>query len=206
MVELCSKGDSVHGKTLERMDDGRLVAWRVLDACACPGGKSFSAALDMANDGQIYSFDLHRNKLSLIEKGAEKLGVTIISTEERDARQPKTDLIGRADRVLCDAPCSGLGVIAKKPDIRYKNLDECAKLPEIQYNVLCGAAEYVRADGVLVYSTCTLNPAENENVVSRFLESHAGFELVSMKTFFPHKDGCDGFFAAKMIRKKSITI
>ena len=173
----------------------------VVDTCACPGGKSFSAAVDMKNDGKVFSFDLHKNKLSLIEKGASALGITIISTEERDARQPKAELVGRADRVLCDAPCSGLGVIAKKPDIRYKNLDGCAKLPEIQYGVLCGASEYVKNGGTLVYSTCTLNPAENENVVSRFIENHAGFELGSMKTFFPHKDGCDGFFAAKMIRK-----
>ena len=172
----------------------------VVDTCACPGGKSFSAAIDMENRGQIYSFDLHANKLSLVKKGADKLGITIIETGERDARSPAEELIGKADKVLCDAPCSGLGVIAKKPDIRYKNLDDIKKLPEIQYAVLCGAAEYVRDGGVLVYSTCTLSPDENENNVEKFLAGHGEFTLVSEKTFFPHKDGCDGFFAAKMIK------
>lgn len=179
---------------------GAKAGETVVDTCACPGGKSFSAAIDMENTGRIYSFDLHRNKLSLIEKGAEKLGISIIETSERDARKPDESLLGRADRVLCDAPCSGLGVIAKKPDIRYKNLDEIKKLPEIQYAVLCGAAEYVRDGGVLVYSTCTLNPDENENTVTKFLSEHGDFSLDSMKTFFPHRDGCDGFFAARMIK------
>ncbi|MBQ7314017.1 MAG: 16S rRNA (cytosine(967)-C(5))-methyltransferase RsmB [Clostridia bacterium] len=94
----------------------------VVDTCACPGGKSFSMAIDMNNTGKLYSFDLHKNKLSLIKSGAEKLGITMIETGCRDAREPDGSLIGTADRVLCDAPCSGLGVIAKKPDIRYKDL------------------------------------------------------------------------------------
>lgn len=180
----------------------------VVDTCACPGGKSFSMAVDMHNEGTLYSFDLHKNKLPLIEKGAEKLGITIIRTEARDARKPAELLIGKADRVLCDAPCSGLGVLAKKPDIRYKNLDDIARLPEIQYGVLCGASEYVKSGGTLVYSTCTINKKENEEVVKKFLENHADFTLGTdpllpdgMRTFLPHKDHCDGFFAAKMTRK-----
>ncbi len=173
----------------------------VVDTCACPGGKSFSAAIDMENRGKVFSFDLHANKLSLIEKGAARLGISIIETAERDARTPDASLVGQADRVLCDAPCSGLGVIAKKPDIRYKDLSSLARLPEIQYGVLCGASEYVKNGGTLVYSTCTLNPDENERTVERFLGEHADFDLISEKTFFPHIDGCDGFFAAKMIRK-----
>lgn len=180
----------------------------VVDTCACPGGKSFSMAIDMCGEGELYSFDLHKNKLSLIDKGAEKLGLTIIRTGARDARKPDGALIGKADRVLCDAPCSGLGVIAKKPDIRYKNMDDIVRLPEIQYDVLCGAAEYVKEGGVLVYSTCTLNKRENEDVASRFIAEHPQFVLErdvllpdGMRTFLPHKDGCDGFFAAKMIRK-----
>ncbi len=179
----------------------------VIDTCACPGGKTFSAALDMENSGKIYAFDLHKNKLSLIEKGAARLGIGIIETAENDARHPLPELVGKADRVLCDAPCSGLGVIAKKPDIRYKALDAVSRLPEIQYGVLCGASEYVRAGGVLVYSTCTLNKAENEEIVVRFLAEHPDFAPVAddafglcegMRTFFPHTDGCDGFFIAKM--------
>lgn len=180
----------------------------VADTCACPGGKTFSAALDMENSGRLYAFDLHKNKLSLIEKGAAKLGLTIIETAENDARNPVSSLIGQADRVLCDAPCSGLGVIAKKPDIRYKPLDSVRKLPEIQYGVLCGASKYVRQGGVLVYSTCTLNKAENEEIVVKFLGEHKdfapeadpvyGLPADGMRTFFPHIDGCDGFFIAKM--------
>lgn len=181
----------------------------LVDTCSCPGGKSFSMAIDMHNTGEIFSFDLHKNKLSLLEKGARRLGITIIKSEARDAREPKNELIGRADRVLCDAPCSGLGVIAKKPEIRYKNLDDISRLPQIQLGVLCGASEYVRDGGVLVYSTCTINPDENENVVKAFLDSHDNFTIEEneylpsgIKMFLPHKDGCDGFFAARMRRIK----
>ena len=185
----------------------------VVDTCACPGGKTFSAALDMKNEGRLFAFDLHKNKLSLIEKGAAKLGIDIIRTGENDARNPVPELVGQADRVLCDAPCSGLGVIAKKPDIRYKPLDAVRKLPEIQYGVLCGAAEYVRDGGVLVYSTCTLNKAENEEIVTKFLAEHGEFAPEAdlcfgladgMRTFFPHTDGCDGFFIAKMRKKRLV--
>lgn len=181
----------------------------VVDTCSCPGGKSFSMAIDMENRGEVYSFDLHKNKLSLLDKGAERLSIDIIRSEARDARIPKEELIGRADRVLCDAPCSGLGVIAKKPEIRYKNIADIEKLPKIQLDVLRGAAEYVKVGGVLVYSTCTINPDENENVVRAFLEYNDSFKLDEneylcggMRTFLPHVDGCDGFFAARMIRIK----
>ncbi len=184
----------------------------VVDTCACPGGKTFSVALDMGDRGKVYAFDLHKNKLSLIEKGAAKLGIHIIETAENDARDPREELVGKADRVLCDAPCSGLGVIAKKPDIRYKPLDAVSRLPEIQYEVLCGASAYVKEGGVLVYSTCTLNKGENEDVVARFLAANPDFAAENderfglkegMRTFFPHIDGCDGFFIAKMIRRGS---
>ena len=181
----------------------------VVDTCACPGGKSFSMAIDMENRGVVRSFDLHANKLSLIRSGAEKLGIGIIDTAARDARDPDNELVGKADRVLCDAPCSGLGVIAKKPDIRYKEIRDIERLPEIQYGVLCGAAKYVRDGGVLVYSTCTINKAENEDVVERFLRENPEFSLEDdpylgggMRTFLPHRDGCDGFFAAKMKKTK----
>lgn len=176
----------------------------VVDTCACPGGKSFGCAIDMKDRGRIYSFDLHKNKLSLINEGASRLGIGIIETSARDARKPDEKLIGRADRVICDAPCSGLGVIAKKPEIRYKNLDDIKNLPAVQKAVLDGASEYVKPGGRLVYSTCTLNPAENEDVVEYFLETHPGFTTEGsepIKTFLPHKDGCDGFFRA-VLRKK----
>ncbi len=184
---------------------GAKAGETVVDTCACPGGKSFSLALDMQNEGALYAFDLHKNKLSLIRKGAEKMGITIIETESRDARDPSPSLIGKADRVLCDAPCSGLGVLAKKPDIRYKDLSQVQRLPQIQGAVFSGAAQYVKEGGVLLYSTCTVNRAENEEVVRRFLSEHKEFRLQGneylpegMRTFWPHRDGCDGFFAARL--------
>ena len=189
----------------------------IADTCAAPGGKSLSASIDAGGKCETHSFDLHKNKLSLINSAAEKLGLDCITTECRDARKPDPALIGKCDRVLCDAPCSGLGVLAKKPDIRYKD-DECVgRLPEIQYDVLCGAAEYVKSGGVLVYSTCTLNKRENEEIVTKFLESHSEFSfddftvtptgnmpvLVSkngMLTLFPHVSDTDGFFVARLIK------
>ena len=184
----------------------------VIDTCAAPGGKTLSAALDMGNEGRIIAFDLHENKLSLIRRTAVSLGISILEVQARDARKPDPALLGMADRVLCDAPCSGLGVIGKKPDIKYKSLASIEALPAIQYDILCGAAQYVRPGGTLVYSTCTLNPDENEHIVNRFLKEHpdftavdfdlgeAGVSVDGMRTFYPHRDGCDGFFIAKMVR------
>ena len=195
---------------------GAMPHERVADTCAAPGGKTFSAAIDMGGAGEVFSFDLHENKLSLIKKTTERLGLSCVAVAERDAREPDPTLCGTCDRVLCDAPCSGIGVLAKKPEIRYKADEGAARLPGIQYDVLCGASEYVKPGGVLVYSTCTLNRRENDEVVSRFLSEHPCFravdfevpakngkDLVShggMLTIFPHEAGCDGFFVAKMIR------
>lgn len=183
----------------------------VIDTCACPGGKSFSIAIGMENCGELHSFDIHENKLSLIKKGAKKLGIDIISTGTRDARSPHETLVGKADRVLCDAPCSGLGVIGKKPDIKYKDLSSVDNLPAVQYDVLCGAAQYVKPGGTLVYSTCTLNPEENFGVCRKFLDAHSDFSLEPFSwtagecdgslTLFPHRDGTDGFYICKMTRK-----
>ena len=182
----------------------------VVDVCAAPGGKSFAAAMDMENCGRIYAFDLHENKLSLIERGAKKLGISILETDARDARNPRKSLLGKADRVLCDAPCSGLGVIGKKPDIKYKDLDAMVRLPQVQYDVLVGAAAYVRPGGTLVYSTCTLNPAENTGVTDRFFEEHPEFapcpfsfqgKVQSALTLLPHIHGTDGFYICRMQRR-----
>lgn len=191
----------------------------VIDTCACPGSKSFGIAISMENEGQLYSFDLHESKLSLIESGAARLGISIIQTSKRDARSPHPDLVGKADRVLCDVPCSGLGVIAKKPEIRHKDMAESTRLPTIQADILNASATYVKSGGVLVYSTCTILPEENQNIVTAFLQSHPDFEpfdftfapqdqtvspIISkngMATLLPHENATDGFFIARMRKK-----
>ena len=191
----------------------------VVDTCACPGSKSFGIALTMENQGEVHSFDLHKSKLSLITSGAERLGLTVITADERDARNPDPSLLGRCDRVLCDVPCSGLGVIAKKPEIRHKDLTESARLPAIQAAILEASAGYLKPGGVLVYSTCTILPAENQNVVRAFLTAHPEFEpfdfafptedatvtdIVSeegMVTLLPDRNRTDGFFIARLRRK-----
>lgn len=185
----------------------------LIDCCSAPGGKSFSAAMDMENCGTVHSFDIHANKLSLVRSGAERLGIDIITAEENDARKPVEALLATADFVLCDAPCSGLGVIAKKPDIRYKDLSQIERLPEIQYDILSASSGYVRPGGALVYSTCTLNPDENEKVFASFLEHNPDFTADSftaagknsvggMLTFFPDEGDWDGFFVARAVRKE----
>ncbi len=184
----------------------------VLDICACPGGKSFGAAILMENKGEVRSFDLHKNKLSLVSSGAARLGISIISVAEKNGAVRDEALIEAADTVICDVPCSGLGVIAKKPEIRYKSRSEMERLPEIQYSILKNASDYVKHGGVLCYSTCTLNKKENEEVVRRFLaqtdeytaEDFSVGTLASengMLTLLPNIHGTDGFFIAKLRRK-----
>ena len=173
---------------------------KVLDACACPGSKSFGAAIDMNNKGSVLSCDLHRNKLSLVESGAQRLGINILKTEERDARNTNEEWLGKFDRVLCDVPCSGFGVFAKKPELRYKNPEASAALPDIQLAILKNASSYVKVGGKLVYSTCTLLPEENGENVSRFLSENNCFELKEQRTLYPDTDGTDGFFYAVMER------
>ena len=191
----------------------------VVDTCACPGSKSFGIALTMENRGEVHSFDLHKSKLSLITSGAERLGLSVVTVDERDARDPDPALLGKCDRVLCDVPCSGLGVIAKKPEIRHKDLTESARLPSIQAAILEASAGYLKHGGVLVYSTCTILPAENENVIKAFLEVHPEFEPLDfsfpakddsvsdirseggMVTLLPDQNATDGFFIARLRKK-----
>ena len=183
----------------------------VIDACSCPGSKSFGTAIKMENNGKIRSFDLHESKLKLIGKGADRLGIDIIEAKVRDGRDFDPDMSEIADRVLCDVPCSGLGVIAKKPEIRYKSVEDFARLPEIQIAILKNCAKYVKLGGVLVYSTCTVLPEENEKNVKAFLEENGEFEIVDftvgdvgsedgMLSLAPDIHGTDGFFVAKMKR------
>ncbi len=180
----------------------------VIDTCSCPGSKSFGCAVRMKNRGKIYSFDLHKSKLSLVEDSAARLGIDVIETAERDGRVFVPSLEESADRVLCDVPCSGLGVIAKKPEIRYKNVSDFENLPEIQLAILENSSRYVKRGGILVYSTCTVLCAENSDNVKKFLAAHPEFEACDftvgplysedgMLSLSPDIHGTDGFFVAK---------
>ncbi len=181
----------------------------VIDVCAAPGGKSFIAAMLAGKEGRVYSFELHESKISLIESGRDRLGLTHITASARDALTPKEELFGKADVLICDVPCSGLGILGKKPDIRYKKLSEIKELPELQYSILEKSSQYVRSGGVIIYSTCTLNPDENEAVADRFLRAHDGFSKCDFAigdiksqdgkiTLYPHIHNTDGFFIAKI--------
>ncbi|MBR5721060.1 MAG: 16S rRNA (cytosine(967)-C(5))-methyltransferase RsmB, partial [Clostridia bacterium] len=173
----------------------------VADVCAAPGGKTVSAAIQMENKGEIYAFDIHKNKLKLIDKTAEKLGINIIRTAEHDGREPLPELKEKCDRVICDVPCSGLGVLGQKPDMRYKEIFDTERLISTQRAILQAASTYLKKDGVIVYSTCTVLSDENKNNVREFLNKNGDFELTYEKTFYPHTDGVEGFYIAKMRRK-----
>ncbi len=173
---------------------------RILDICAAPGGKSFTSALLMANEGEIVSCDLYENRTNLIKKGAERLGIDIIKTCVADATLYNKEK-GEFDAVLCDVPCSGLGIIRRKPDIKYKQISEFSNLEKIQSEILENAVKYLKPLGRIVYSTCTLRKNENEKQVERFLKVHPEFELEFMHTFMPHIDGTDGFFTALLLKR-----
>ena len=186
----------------------------VLDCCAAPGGKSFAAAIAMHNEGKLFSCDIHPHKLKLIKNGASRLHISIISMRLQDASQPVTEWEGKMDAVLADVPCSGLGVIRKKPDIRYKELGQTERLPELQRAILTQQASYVKPGGVLIYSTCTVLRRENEAVAEQFLKDNpdfsaetvhypaqSGIEDAAMTTLLPCDHGTDGFFICKFRRK-----
>ena len=173
----------------------------VVDVCACPGGKTLGAAIDMENTGQIYSFDIHKNKLSLINKSAQKLGIDIIQTEKQDARTTKCELLEKADRVICDVPCSGTGVMGSKPEIKYKSPEDFKGLYPTQKAIIRAAAKYLKVGGTMVYSTWSINRLENEIVVNGFLSENSGFKLQYEKTFLPFEEGFEGFYVAKIIRE-----
>lgn len=181
-------------------ESGVKPGMTVLDACAAPGGKSFGAAIQMNGAGRIISCDVQEKKLLRISDGAARLGLDCIETRRMDARRPAEELIGAADVVIADAPCSGLGVIAKKPEIRFKSESDLEALPGIQLDILRGLAECVKPGGTLLYSTCTLRKCENEDVIAAFLSENSGFEVQEMRTLWPDIDDSDGFFVCRMVR------
>ena len=173
----------------------------VLDACSAPGGKSFAAAIRMGGEGRILACDLKEKRLRRVTEGAKRLGLEgLIETRAMDARTPGEELHGRFDVVIADAPCSGLGVIRRKPEIRYKTEDEVASLPGIQLAILEGLARCVKPGGTLLYSTCTLLERENEAVARAFLARHGEFSALEERTLWPDIDKTDGFFICRMIK------
>ena len=226
-LELSGTGDLAalpsfrEGKFLVQDPAARLVSLiagirpgqKVLDVCAAPGGKSLSAAFAMAGNGSIVACDLHENKLKRIQESADRLGVNIITTQAADGRVFRPEWEASFDTVLVDAPCSGLGIIRKKPDTRYKKADDLFTLPVVQAAILDNAARYVRPGGTLVYSTCTILPEENEQVTEAFLAEHADFGLEPFElplpvgksdgslTLWPQRHDTDGFYICRMTRR-----
>ena len=187
---------------------------KVLDCCSAPGGKSFAAAIAMEGTGSIISCDVHAHKTGLIRNGADRLGLKNITAKQQDATVFVPEWENAMDAVLCDAPCSGLGIIRKKPDIRYKNLKELEDLPALQLAILSNQANYVKPGGVLLYSTCTVLRRENEDVVSAFLARRDDFytEPLDLPEVFPKNESgmltlipgeydTDGFFICRLRRK-----
>ncbi len=172
---------------------------RVLDLCAAPGGKSFTAAL-AAKEGRVISCELYEHRAGLILNGAQRLGVENITVKVSDATVFDEEL-GLFDRIICDVPCSGLGVIRRKPDIKYKPQDSFEELISIQRKILLNAASYLKSGGKLLYSTCTLNKAENRENVDAFLKEMPQFSLLEEKTFSPESNNADGFYAAVLVKK-----
>lgn len=187
----------------------------VYDFCSAPGGKAFTMAQLMENKGELKAFDMYEHKVKLINNGTHRLGIKNINAGLRDALSD--DSLPQADRVLCDVPCSGLGIIRRKPEIKYKEDLGLDTLPQLQYDILCNCSRYVKTGGLLVYSTCTLNPTENEENVKRFLTEHSDFQLLKITlkddiinsisvtentvTLSPDKNGSDGFFISLFLRK-----
>lgn len=186
---------------------------RVLDCCAAPGGKSFAASIAMEGRGSITSCDIHAHKTELIAGGAARLGLTNITPRQQDATVPVPQWENAMDAVLADVPCSGLGIIRKKPDIRYKDLAQTEQLPQLQLQILKTQASYVKPGGILMYSTCTLLRRENEDVVNAFLAQHPDFhpEPLPLPEVFPQNESgmltlipgeydTDGFFICRLRR------
>ncbi|MFR3521387.1 MAG: 16S rRNA (cytosine(967)-C(5))-methyltransferase RsmB, partial [Clostridia bacterium] len=186
----------------------------ILDVCSAPGGKTTHMATLMNNTGQVVSRDIYDHKLKLIKASANRLGLTNIDAQEFDGMKLDRESIAKFDYVLADVPCSGLGIIRRKPEIKYKEKEEFRELPPIQKKILENAAKYVKVGGTLIYSTCTIQDNENINVVNEFLQKYKNFELAPIKEvnvdldnqekgymkIYPNVHDMDGFFISKLIR------
>lgn len=187
---------------------------KVLDICSAPGGKTTHVATIMENTGQVIARDVFDHKLKLIKSTVNRLGLTNVSIENRDALKLDDNSIDKFDYVLADVPCSGLGIIRRKPEIKFKEASELSGLPDIQSKILNNASKYVKENGTLIYSTCTIHDEENIDVVEQFLKENKNFELVPIENInidldnqekgyikiYPNIHGMDGFFIAKLKR------
>lgn len=167
---------------------------KVLDTCCAPGSKSIFISQFLQNTGEVVGFDISREKLDKFSHEIKRLGINNISTDIQDGRFFREDLVEKFDKILCDVPCTGLGVIRRKPEIRYKNIDNIDELREIQYNILENASKYLKKGGTLCYSTCTVGYEENDATIEKFLEKNENFVLHQKKEYYPHIDNTDGFF------------
>lgn len=165
----------------------------VLDVCSAPGGKAFTCAELMHNKGRVYACDIYEKRVNLIKEGAERLGLSCITPLVNDASVFNNNF-PLADKIICDVPCSGFGIIRRKPEIRYKDLDSIKNLPDIQYKILQTSSKYLKQNGRMLYSTCTLNKRENEQVAEKFVHNNQNFRIMEMKTIFPSENEGDGFF------------
>ena len=190
--------DNASRRAIEKM--APRMGERVLDLCAAPGGKSFAAARLMQGKGEIYSFDLYEKRVELIALSAKRLGFENIKAAVGDATVYNGD-IGTFDAVICDVPCSGLGVLRRKPEIKYKSEQEWDALPALQLEILENAARYLKENGRILYSTCTLRHSENQKVTNKFLDKHTCFALKYEHTYMPHIDETDGFYCALLEKK-----
>jgi len=177
----------------------------VMDVCAAPGGKTMAIAERMNNTGTVLASDVYTRKVGIIDQEARRLGLKNVKTRTWDATKTDTMLVGRADKVIVDAPCTGLGVVRRKPEIKFKKwTSEMDSLPRKQLDILSASSRYVKMGGTLLYCTCTINPDENQKVVAEFLRKNRDFVKEEMVQLYPHIDGTDGFFICKMVRSTGI--
>ena len=187
---------------------------RVLDMCSAPGGKATHVAQLMQDKGEVIACDIHEHKLELIAENAARLGMKSVKALQNDALQLRSEWLGAFDRVLVDAPCSGLGVLRRRAEARWRKQRKDLKLfPPLQLAILKNAAQYVKDGGTMVYSTCTIEQSENHYLVEEFLTQHPEWQRVDFThpltgeqvqelQLLPQNDGIDGFYICKLMKKQ----